>query len=330
MLSKNEWDPLKHVIVGSATGAQIPKLDISLRTVNYSHVKDDKTIVTGSYPDLVIREANEDLEKLSSFLISLGITVDRPSLHDPEYYHYCPRDTVCVFENTIINAPMPLRARAGEYRAFARTFENLQSTENFNILTPVVQRNDSLYNQQCVGNKDILALTDVEPSFDAANIIRANDDIFYLVSNSGNLAGARWLQEVLGSSYRVWPVENLYSYMHIDSTISFLKEGLMVLNPSRIKDKSVLPKPLQSWDVIWAPDPGDIWHYPNYCNSSKWVSMNIFSVSPELVLVEENQVELAKLINQHKIETKLLPIRHARTLGGSFHCVTVDVKRTHC
>ena len=40
-VSKNEWDPLKKVIVGLADFARIPLMDKSLRTVNYSHITKD-------------------------------------------------------------------------------------------------------------------------------------------------------------------------------------------------------------------------------------------------------------------------------------------------
>ena len=328
MLSANEWDPLQHVIVGRADGARIPVMDVSLRTINYSHVQDVTTVHTGSYPQTVIDKANEDLDALSDFFISLGIKVDRPSMeHAPDYYYYCPRDSICVFSNTVIESPMPLRARQKESQAFQHIFADLP--EEFDWVQIKAKRQHSLYNVNCVGNSDVLALRETEAAFDAANVLRANDDIFYLVSNSGNRRGARVLQDLLGSHYRVWTIENIYSYMHIDSTISFLREGLMLLNPERIKDKSVLPAPLQSWDVIWAPDPGDVWHHPGFCNSSRWVSMNIFSVTPELAIVERSQEALARALYSHGIDCAMLDMKHARTLGGSFHCVTLDIKRNH-
>ena len=39
------------------------------------------------------------------------------------------------------------------------------------------------------------------------------------------------------------------------------------------------------------------------------------------------QDELRRVLGQHGIETIGLPMRHARTLSGGFHCVTLDVKR---
>lgn len=328
MLATNEWDPLQHVIVGRANGAQIPPMDKSLRTINYSHLDNVDDVPCGLYPQQVIDEANEDLEGIASFLTSIGVKVDRPDVTTPPgYYYYCPRDSMCVFEDMILETPMPLRSRKNESRAYEHIFSNIK--DDFRWVKLNARRSDDLYNLDCVGDPDILALQEHEACFDAANIIRANNDIFYLVSNSANKRGSQVLQNLLGPKYRVWTIENIYSYMHIDSTICFLREGLMLLNPERIKDKSVLPKPLQSWDVVWAPEPGDVWHYPGYCNSSRWASMNIFSVNPNLVLVEKSQTELARRLEKHGIESNLMNMRHGRTLGGSFHCVTLDIKRQH-
>jgi scyllo-inosamine-4-phosphate amidinotransferase 1 len=328
MLSTNEWDPLLHVIVGRADGARIPEMDNSLRTINYGNLRDVSQVPVGLYPQSVIDEANQDLENLSDFFKSCNIKVSRPDLQImPEYYYFCPRDSMCVFENLVISSPMPLRSRKNESRALHHIFENLDA--DFDWISLQAKRKNSLYDLDCVCDPDRLALTEIEACFDAANVLRANNDVFYLVSNSGNRKGAKLLQRLLGDAYRVWPIENIYAYMHIDSTICFLKEGLMLLNPERIKDTALLPKPLQNWDVIWAPDPGDVWHHPGWCNSSRWVSMNIFSVSPDLVIVERNQEALARSLNSHGIECAMLDMKHARTLGGSFHCVTLDIERNH-
>ena len=187
--------------------------------------------------------------------------------------------------------------------------------------------NDDLYNIDCVGDPDVLALHEIAPSFDAANIIRANQDILYLVSNSGNKKGAESLQDLLGSSVQVHTLENVYSYMHIDSTVAFLKEGLLLVNPERIKNKYQLPKPFCDWDVIWAPEPSDIGHYPGICNASKWINMNLFSIREDLVVLEKHQNTLRMLLEKKGIECIMLPMRHQRTLGGGFHCVTLDLER---
>jgi N-dimethylarginine dimethylaminohydrolase len=328
IVSKNEWDPLKKVIVGTATDARIPEMDLSLKVINYADNNSSRVPKAGLYPQQVIDEANEDLEIFCNFLKNQGVEVLRPdSTHVPGYYNYCPRDSVLVHDNLILATPQPLRARQGEYLAMEQHFLKLQKA-GAKYIVAQAKRTDDLYNQTCLGDQNVLALTDIEPAFDAANVLRDNDNLYYLVSNGGNRAGAAYLQELVGSSKKVWTVENIYSFMHIDSTIALLREGLMLLNPSRIKDVKQLPKPLQSWDVIWAPDPGQINHYPGYCNSSSWLNVNLFSINPNLVALLDGQYDLRRQLESHKIECAMLPGRHQRTLGGGFHCVTLDLERS--
>jgi len=321
MPSCNEWDTLHKVIVGSATGAKIPNIDLSLRVVNYADKNNTEIqkIQTGPYPDQIINEANEDLEVFCDFLKGEGVEVVRPNDNDPSYYNYCPRDTVLIHNTIAIASPMPIRARKNEFNAFSQHLPLILDLQQ--------DHRDSLYNEACINSPDILALEENEPAFDAANIIRANDDLLYLVSNSGNNSGAQLLQKTLGDSVKVHTLNGVYSYMHIDSTIAFLREGLMLLNPSRIKSKDVLPDPFRSWDAIWCPEPVDIGHHPDYCNASTWINMNLFSINPDLVVIEQNQHNLRQELENHGIECAMLPMRHQRTLGGGFHCVTLDLDR---
>lgn len=318
MYSKNEWDPLKKVVVGIADDARVPLFDPSLKLINYADRKDNFRIPYGPYPKQVIEEANEDLETLANFLTSLDIEVTRPNKKvKPNYYNYCPRDTLLAYHDKIVAPPMALESRRQEWLAYADDF-----------LIHVMPRptGKNLYNENCLGNPDILALNDTEPCFDAANVLRANDDLYYLVSNTGNQLGAKHLQGMYINS-KVHTIEGVYSYIHIDSTIALLREGLMLLNPSRVKSLDQLPESLRNWDVIWAPEPVDIGHYQGYCNASTWISINLLSINPNLVVLEEHQHNLRIELEKHGIECVMLPMRHARTLGGCFHCVTLDLIR---
>ena len=319
MTSYNEWSQLKKVVVGIADEAKIPEIDLSMRTINYADVNDVSHISIGNYPTQVIDEANQDLEIFVSFLKSQNIEVVRPENNDPKYYNYCPRDNVFIHGDITVATPMPIKARYNEWKSFEKHLKNPISIN--------CSYDDNLYNLDCLGDKDTLALTEYSPAFDAANIIRANGDILYLVSNTGNKKGAQLLQELLGNQVKVHKLEDVYSYIHIDSTIAFLREGLMLLNPERIKDKNILPKPFCDWDSIWCPEPIDIGYYMNYSNASKWINMNLFSLNENLVVLEENQNNLRKELEKYNIECAMLPMRHQRTLGGGFHCVTLDLER---
>ena len=321
MTSRNEWDPLKKVIVGVADYARIPEMDRSLRFVNYADKQDVTNIPSGLYPRQVIEEANEDLETFVKFLESQEVEVVRPNREETDYYNFCPRDCIFSHGDVSIATPMPLRSRKNNWKSFAHHFDNL-------IHIPC-SGEDELYNENCLSNKDILSLTESSPAFDAANIIKANDDLLYLVSNTGNVKGAELLQSLVGPEVKVHLLQGVYSYVHIDSTIAFLREGLVMVNPSRVKSKDVLPEPFRSWDVIFAPEPYDTGYYPGYNNASPWGNLNLISINPNLVVLEEHQHETRKELEKYGIESVMLPWRHGRTLAGFFHCVTLDIERDH-
>ena len=61
--------------------------------------------------------------------------------------------------------------------------------------------------------------------------------------------------------------------------------------------------------------------------SSDSIGLNLLNINPNLVIVDENQKPLIKILEQYKIDSIPLSMKHARTLGGGFHCVTLDLKR---
>ena len=55
--------------------------------------------------------------------------------------------------------------------------------------------------------------------------------------------------------------------------------------------------------------------------------MNLFSINPNLIVVDKDQVPLIKLLEKHRIDVIPLKLRHSIMLGGGFHCVTLDIRR---
>ena len=137
---------------------------------------------------------NEDLEIFVNFLKSQNIEVVRPEKNNPNYYNYCPRDSVFIHNNLTLATPMPIKARKGEWKSLKKHLNNPIEVE--------CSHHKNLYDIKCLNNKDTLALTEHSPAFDAANIIRANDDVLYLISNTGNKKGAQLLQELLGDKIK--------------------------------------------------------------------------------------------------------------------------------
>jgi N-dimethylarginine dimethylaminohydrolase len=168
-------------------------------------------------------------------------------------------------------------------------------------------------------------LTEKEPIFDAANILRHNDDILYLVSNTGNLLGARWLQNILGSKYKVHILDDVYAHAHIDSTISILRDGLVMLNASRVNETNC-PALFKKWDKIYVDDVV-AQGFHQYPYASKWIALNVLSLDESTVIVDKHQKKLIRTLEENNITVVPLELRHSRTLGGGFHCVTLDLLR---
>ncbi len=326
----NEWAPMKSMVVGIATGAQIPTVkDESMHAINYGNLSDEQfaRVRVGPFSDRIIAEANEDLDKFAEDLTAMGIEVHRPAPADftqqystPDwtvdgYYAYCPRDTIFTIGNEAIESPMVLRHRQTEARLYRHFLDTVQA--------PVPRLLDSMYDRSVLGRP---TLCNHEPAFDAANLLKCGRDILFLISNTGNEAGAAWLQEHLGSDYRVHPVRDVYAYVHVDSSIIPLRPGLVLLCPDRVREDNI-PKYLKSWDRIWAPEPVEFPYDPEYNPSSKWIAMNIMSLRPDLAVVEEHQTNLMRELAKWGIDSYPIRLRHMRTMGGGPHCVTLDLVR---
>lgn len=334
--SHNEWDPLEEIIVGRAENAQFPEIDRSLFAVEFMDYYDDPAqIPIGAFPAQVIDETAEDLEILCQTLSQLGVAVQRPAVVDHSrhfatpywdsagIYNYCPRDLILVVGDLIIETPAALRSRYFEVFSYRSILQGyfLHGARWVSAPKPLLL-DDSFIPR----GRPEERLADIEPIFDAANILRLGRDLLFLVSSSGNRLGIKWLQSLLGDKYRVWGCENLYAATHIDSTLSLLRPGLVLLNPARVTESTV-PEPLRRWDKIWCPEMVDTGYIGAQPYSSVWVGMNLLMINPNLAIVEKSQRPLIEVLTQHGIEVVPLPLRHSRTLGGGFHCVTLDVRR---
>lgn len=329
-----EWDSLEEIIVGRATNARIACLDPGLFAVEYRDCGSIKNIPSGQYSDRIIAETEEDLDELIRTLQSLDVVVQRPDIFDhaikfrtPNWesdgqYNYCPRDLFVAIGTWIIEAPMTLRARFFETLSFKSILmDYLQSGARW-ISAPKPRLANEMYN---LDDPNASAINDYEPLFDAANILRLGQDIFYLISDTGNRSGALWLQTILGEEYRVHTYDNVYSGSHVDTTIAVIRPGLVVVNGERVGEQN-LPNLFKGWDVIYLTDIVDI-GYTTTSYASKWIGINLLMVNPNLAIVDKYQTLLIKQLEKRGVDVIQLQLRHARTLGGGFHCVTLDVRR---
>ena len=161
----------------------------------------------------MLDDAEPQLDHFAALLERLGITVGRPDPVDhavavttPDWSApfghacACPRETLLVIGDEIIEAPMAQRARWFEFRAYRGLV-----TQNFRdgarwTQAPKRLMTDALYRERGPEPFDFNltpALSEVEPAFDAACFGRFGRDIFrrpdLVATRSARYSDAVWL-----------------------------------------------------------------------------------------------------------------------------------------
>jgi glycine amidinotransferase/scyllo-inosamine-4-phosphate amidinotransferase 1 len=156
-------------------------------------------------------------------------------------------------------------------------------------------------------------------------VCRLGDTWLFLESASGNRSAYTWL-------CRQFPEINIelcnfYAGVHIDSTIVPLREGLVLLNGSRVNESNC-PQAFKNWTKIYVDEvvAQEFYQYPY---ASKWIALNMLVLDPHTAIVDCHQTQLIRMLEQHQFTVIPLELRHSRTLGGGFHCVTLDTRRKH-
>ncbi|MBT2364797.1 glycine amidinotransferase [Streptomyces sp. ISL-10] len=353
--SWNEWDTLREVVVGSAAGANFEPTEPGNRP--QMRGREAVPFPSGPKPAEAVARAEEELAALVSLLTSQGVVVRRPSAHDfgrsvrtphfdveNQYCAVCPRDVMITIGNEIIEATMSRRGRYFEYEPYRRlVYEYWEADPRVTwTVAPKPTMADAMYRQEfwewplekrhAQMHSSEFCVTQDEVVFDAADMSRFGRDILVQESMTTNRAGIRWLKRHLEpKGFRVHPVHFPLDYFpsHIDCTFVPLRPGLILTNPDRpLREDETAMFRQNDWKFVEAPEPvltND--QMPAYCQSSKWLSMNVLSLSPTKVVCEEQEKPLQDLLSSLGFEVLTVPFRNVFEYGGSLHCATWDIRR---
>lgn len=352
--SHNEWDPLKEVIVGDGFPDRLPAMDYTFRLFFHDNLWESRDYQFGDcfVSRRHVQEHREDLEQFVELLESLKVRVRRPKVLKKLHKVKTPawestihpalnvRDMAMVVGNTIIESPPTQRYRYFENNLLNHLFlEYFKSGSNW-IQAPKPIMTDNSFDLSSInettgakqyyeGFKSKESYLDCghEILFDAANCVRMGEHILMNVGNHNQELGARWLRHTLGEKYTVW--EAPITDSHIDSSFLPLKPGLGLIMRPIVKE--LLPKPLQSWDLVHIPmrDRSAKEHNKQGIKlASPRIELNVLSVSPELIICHpQYEQALNKALKKYKIEAIGSPFRHCELFAGAHHCTTIDVKR---
>ena len=352
--SWNDWDPLKHVIIGVADNCMIPPLETAIDPK--IEVGSPMRELAGTQRSKESQEkANAQLDNFADILRKRGVRVDRPAPLDfsqtaqtPDWKVECmfgcmpPRDILLTVGKEMLEATMSYRCRWFEYLCYRplleRYFEEDPEMKWESAPKPRLTEESYKpgYKDRVQTEEDRLKLmaakdfvtTEVEFLFDAAECLRMGKDLFVQHGMTANLKGIEWIGRHF-SDHRVHAVNfptDPYP-IHIDATFVALRPGLIINNPVR-----ALPKEqrkifeINDWQILDAAQPAHK-EPPPLCYSSVWLSMNVLSLDPKTVCVEASEVHQMEQFDKLEFEVVPVPFRDAYAFGGGLHCSTADVYR---
>ena len=354
--SWNEWDPLKHVIVGRAEGTmvQAPEIAVQRAWPEYGFNLGDY----GPYPEEMTAMAVEQMDNFAKILESRGIRVDRPTPIDfsqkvstPDWEQDSmfgcmpPRDLLLTIGNQMVEATMSFRSRWFEYLCYRPLLEQyFKEDPNFHYLSaPKPRLNEDTYKKDWYAEWNALSEeekwaqaevgdcwipTNKEPLFDAADVVRFGKDLFVQNSMVTNVAGIEWLRRQY-PDHRVHEVRyRELKPWHMDSTLIPLRPGLVMINPVRTPLVAAQAELFEKngWEVLLAPKSVLTKKRPmTFC--SIWLNMNILVLDPKTVCVEASETPVMELLDKHGFEVIPVPFYEVSPFGGGLHCSTADVYR---
>jgi glycine amidinotransferase len=345
--SFNEWDPLEEAIIGTAVGAVRSAYEPAMAPF-VAPGDAARRFAGAKYSNEEVAEAEEQLDGLANLLEERGIVVRRPEPIDqalevltPDFAcsmghaQTCPRDVLLVIGEEVIEAPMAQRSRYFEHRAYRSLLKTYFASGARWTAAPKATMADELYvpDYETASEPYDFAshpsLTQFELCFDAASFARMGRDVFWQPDIVSNSLGGEWLRRHLGSEFRVHQVEFKDPHPHhIDATFVPLRPGLALTNPARPPKHDCLRLFEENdWELVDAVPSTRPRRLASVEEPSSWISMNILSLDPQTIVVEEAEQPFAELLCSHGFEVLTCPFDAVYKFGGSFHCCSLDVRR---
>ncbi|KAF2824235.1 Amidinotransferase family protein, partial [Ophiobolus disseminans] len=334
----NERSQLRSVIVGRTTHPCFPHEPPHMIKATMPALHQKLFQPDSPFPEHILQKEDAELDQLARVLQEEGVIMYRPNVVDWRkiggYTAAMIRDELTTVGNTIIEAPYAWGCRKHEIDLAYGEFLNQMAGAGFTaiIRAPSISDLDTIYDgirESEHGADHIWAINNSRPAFDCADFMRFGKVLIGQYSNVTNQKGIEYLRASVPDGYTVEILEVDDSHaMHIDATILPLKQGLLVYNPLRTSEEALRKHAvLRGWDLHAYPFVPKKRDDPPLFMTSGWLCMNVLSLSDKKVVLEEHDVEFADWVWQFGIEPILLPFQNVNSIGGSFHCATVDLLR---
>jgi glycine amidinotransferase len=351
--SWNEWDTLREVWVGTLEHKNLNPArepSVARKLSNYSRyqwpLRDELS------DEACLAKAKEQLDNYIDILKKEGIHVKRPAPFSTQDLNIktplwsvermggftCPRDLFFVAGKQMIEAPMSWKARYFEHLAWrdlVMTYYNSDPLMRYTCAPKPKLVNTSYYKDGLIMPEEVGndakwgKITNDEIFFDAADIRRFGKDAFFQAHyGTANDQGRDWVRRELGASgIRVHDIDfEEFHFSHLDARFTPVDEGLVLYCPMDKPTESTFKLFKENeWNVVDVGIRSDCRNATDACSGG--IHMNTLCLGPGVVMVEEKEEKLIKILRDEGCDVITLPFSAAYPFGGGLNCFTLDIYR---
>ncbi|MBS0520815.1 MAG: amidinotransferase [Proteobacteria bacterium] len=254
------------------------------------------------------RRIELQIEGLAALLQREGVTVHRPErLREAERQFLAPlgeglqllaRDPLIVVGNHAIEGSLRLQCRQRERFGLRAIVQRLAAA-------------GMRWSSVPLGSPGAVD----GPFLEGGDVLLNGHEVYVGMSGcASDLAGADWLQALVGPAYRVIPVALRSNVLHLDWALTLVRPGLLLHCPEKLIDG--LPMSLRAWDkVVLSPA------------EAEQLQVNILALDENRAVVEAGNERIIAELRRRRIETIPLPFDAARLFGGGLRSACAPLSR---
>lgn len=242
------------------------------------------------------------VDALAELLAREGVAVHRPQrLRGDERTFLAPngegaqlfaRDGVIVVADHVIDASLRLKCRQRE-RFGLRP-----------IIQGAVQKRGARWSSVPLGSPGCVD----GPFLEGGDTLLNGYEVYVGISGcASDLAGADWLQALLGDRYRVLPVAMKSNVLHLDCCLALVGPGLLIYCPEKLIDG--LPTALRDWDKISVS-----------VDEATLLATNGLIIETGRMIVDADNSRVIEELRRRRIDVIPLPFDGPIRLGGGLRC----------
>ena len=242
------------------------------------------------------------VDALAELLAREGVAVHRPQrLRGDERTFLAPngegaqlfaRDGVIVVADHVIDASLRLKCRQRERFGLRPIIEG------------AVQKRGARWSSVPLGSPGCVD----GPFLEGGDTLLNGYEVYVGISGcASDLAGADWLQALLGNRYRVLPVAMKSNVLHLDCCLALVGPGLLIYCPEKLIDG--LPTALRDWDKISVS-----------VDEATRLATNGLIIESGRMIVDADNSRVIDELRRRGIDVIPLPFDGPIRLGGGLRC----------